>query len=149
MDNLKRTSGNQALDSGAVANTGFNEAAGVHKVAQAGLKLKPLPLTATTFTTDASTARKFPDKGMAIAIYNNAAAVGSFRLSKAAAPASLAPGATDPGTDPAVAGFGEVGVPVPANSWFYTNSYDAATIITSAATMLVFLVEDESRITAK
>jgi len=146
MDNLKRTSGNQALDQGATSNIGFNEAAGVHKVAQAGLKLKPLPLTATTFTTDASTIRLLSDKGLALAIYNNAAAVGSFRLSKKKTAASLAPGVVDNTADE---GYGDVGVPVPANSWFYTNSYDAAAIITSAATMLVFLVEDESRIAAK
>jgi len=146
MKDLKRTSGTQALDQGAAVNLAFNEAAGTLKVAQAGFKLKPLPLTGTTFTTDASTARKFPDKGLSLALYNNAAAVASFRLSKAAAPASLAPGVVDNTVGDT---FGDVGIPVPANSWFYTNSYDAATIITSAATLLVFLVEDESKLAAK
>jgi hypothetical protein len=146
MEKFNRNSGNQALDSGAIANQSYNEAAGVHKVAQAGLKLKPLPLTAVTFTTDASTARKLPEKGMTLAIYNNAGAVGAFRLSKAAAPSALAAGVVDNSVGD---GFGDVGVPVPPNSWHYTNSFDAATIITSAATMLVFLVEDESRLTPK
>jgi hypothetical protein len=145
MDNLKRTSGNQALDSGTIANIGFNEAAGVHKVAQAGLKLKPLPLTGTTFTTDASTIRKI-QPGSTLALFNNNTTVAAFRLSKKEDAAALAAGAVD---NTAGDGFGDVGVPVAAGAWHYTNAVDCDNIITSAATLLVFLVEDESRVATK
>lgn len=150
MDSLKRTSGNQALDSGAISNIGFNENAGVHKTSDFGKKLKPIRVIthgpdATTYTTDASSIKKI-EKGMALALYNNAGAVASFRLSNKPTAASLAPGVTDSTAD---AGEGDVGVAVPPNSWHYTNSSDKEYIITSAATLLVYIVEDESRVVAK
>jgi hypothetical protein len=125
-----------ALDAGAIANMGFNQQAGVHKVAQAGLKLKPLKLTETTHTTDFSTRRNV-GQGTTLAFYNNTAGVLSVTMGDDTV-TSLAVGVTN--------AAGKVGIPVPANSWFYTNSYTDTHAITSAAGLLGFVVEDSTRL---
>jgi len=135
---IKRNNKRQALDAGTISNQSYNEAAGVTKVAQAGLHLKPMPITGSTFSTDASTIRNL-GKGTTVAFYNNSATVAAFRFSNNPAAASLAAGIVDNPT-------GEVGVAVPANSWFYSNTADKSFVITSASTLLTYVVEDDSEI---
>jgi len=137
MSNNRDTS--QSLDSGAIANQSYNQEAGVQKVAQAGLKLKPLKLSETSYTTDFSTRRQV-GMGTTLAFYNSTGAALTVTLGDSAV-ATLAAGATT--------AAGKVGVPVPANSWFYTNSYTETHAITSAAGLMGFIVEDSSSISVR
>jgi hypothetical protein len=129
----------QSIDQGAIANLAFNQAAGVYKVAQAGLKLKPLKLSDISHTTDFSTLR-LVGKGATLAFYNSTGAALTVTMG-GSAQTSLAAGATS--------ADGKVGIPVPANSWFYANSYDDTHAITSAAGLLGFIVEDATSISTR
>jgi len=132
-----RTNQDQALDQGTIANLGFNEAAGVHKVAQAGLKLKPFCLVPdTTYTTDFSTRRNV-GQGVTLACYNSTAAALAITTGDITVTA-LAVGVAN--------AAGKVGIPVPANSWFYLNTFTDTHAITSAAGLMVFIVEDDTKL---
>jgi len=138
-----RNNQEQALDQGTIANQAYNQAAGVHKVAEAGLKLKPFDLGTdpATHTTNASTIRKV-GKGRTLALYNNSAAALAYTLTNDGA---LAAALTIGDTNAA----GDVGVPVPANSWHFTNSYDREYVLTNSADLLLFIVEDDTNITQR
>lgn len=129
-------------DPHSVVNNSYNEYAGAEKNIQVGPVLKPLKLTAITFTTDASTLRKI-SKGSQLAIYNNAGAVGSVVVSKLQTRTLLAPGAVD---NTAGDGYGDVGIPCAPNAWTYVSVWDNSVVITSAATLLVFTIEDDSSV---
>lgn len=130
------------IDPSSIANQMFNEQAGAQKNVSVGPSLKPLKLTATTWTTDASTVRKIT-KGVQLAVYNNAGAVGSVTLSKSGTRTSLAPGAVDNTVGDT---FGDVGIPCAPNSWTYISGHDNIAVITSAATLLVFIIEDDTSV---
>jgi hypothetical protein len=131
------------IDPSSISNQMYNEQSGAQKNLAVGPSLKPLKLSATTWTTDASTLRKIP-KGVQLAVYNNAGAVGSITLSKANARTSLAPGAVD---NTAGDTFGDVGIPCAPNAWTYISGLDNISVIASAATLLVFIIEDDTSVT--
>lgn len=135
-----RNNNQQAIDQGEVANQSYNEAAGAKKVMIVGGKLKPFCVVPdTTYTTDFST-RRLVGKGVSLAFYNNSGAVASVTLGDSTV-TSLVAGVAN------AAGY--VGVPVPANSWVYLNTYDIDHAITSVATCMGFIIEDDTSISTR
>lgn len=114
----------------------YNPPSGGQKSLIVGPRLEPIPI-ATGYTTDASTKRALPHLGLNLAIYNNAGAVGSVTIGGSAITA-LAPGATD--------AAGNVGVACPPNAWTYLSMGNNQYIIATAATLLVYIIEDPTRI---
>lgn len=116
----------------------YNPASGGQKSLIVGPRLLPIPLTATTWTTDASTRRALPYLGANIAVYNNSGTVASIVIGGIAI-VTLAPGVTD--------ASGNVGVALPPNQWTYLSMSNNQYVITSGATALVYIMEDPTRIT--
>lgn len=139
--NIRNVPGNKTHDPSSIINNQYNEASGAEKNTEVGRHLLPIPyllLGVLSYTTDASTIRTLPHKGMNLAIYNNAGAVGSITLGEDGAQASLAPGVTD--------ATGHVGIPCEPNAWTYIACSESQFVIASAATLLVFIIDDNSSI---
>jgi len=136
--NMRNVPGDKTYDPSAISNNQYNEAAGSQKNSEVGRHLLPIPLTASTYTTDASTIRVLPRKGMNLAVYNNAGAIGSVTLGETGTQLSLAAGVTDAG--------GHVGIPCPPGQWTYIACSTSQWVIASAATLLVFIIDDNSSI---
>ena len=114
----------------------YNVESGGKKSLMVGPRLIPIQI-AGGYTTNVSAGVVLPNLGVCLAIYNNAGAVGSVTISPAVA-ASLAPGVTD--------GVGNVGVACPPNAWTYLSAGFNQYIISSAATILVYIIEDPTRL---
>lgn len=139
MPNMKRNlPGNKIYDPSSIANNTYSDKAGAQKNTEVGRKLIPIQIGATSFTTDCSTARALPSAGRNLAVYNNAGAIGSITTGPAGV-TSLAPGVTDAN--------GRVGIPCPAGEWTYIALGEDTFVIASAATLLVFLIDDEGIMT--
>lgn len=139
--NIRNLPGNNVQDPATLHNLEYSNSAGSKKVSEVGRHLLPLKFIsggALAYTTDASTARVLDSPGKLLAVYNNANAVGSVTLNESSAIASLAPGATD--------STGHVGIPCPPNAWTYIACDKSNWVISSAATLLVFLIDDETSI---
>ena len=117
-----------------------NYHSGAKKTLNVGPHLIPIP-TGTGWTTQATAATGLPKAGMNVAIYNNAGAVGTVTIGNTPSVTSQALGAVDAN--------GNAGVPCPPNSWTYLSMGNNTWIITSAATMFVYLVEDSTWIAAQ
>lgn len=124
------------VDTAFLDNLIYNNKAGAQKNMEVGRHLLPLNLNATTFTTDATTARALPSMGKCLAIYNSGASLGSITLGSLATDASLASGACD--------AAGRVGIPCPPTQWSYVACGEQTWVISSASTILVYLIDDES-----
>lgn len=139
---IRNIQGNDVLDPSVIQNLGFNKASGAEKNMEVGRHLLPIPFIsggAVAYKTDASgTALALPNKGICLAVYNNAGAVGSITLGESAAQASLAAGATD--------ATGHVGIPCPPNQWSFIACAEQNFVIASAATLLVFIIDDDTSI---
>lgn len=133
----KRTqNGNATRDAGLIHSLTYSEAAGSVKHSNVGNKLKPLQADdGIAWTTNATTIKALPSAGRNLAVYNNAGAVGSITFGLAGQ-ASLAPGVTD--------AQGNVGIACPPNAWTYLAAGEATHVIASAATLLVYLIDDET-----
>jgi hypothetical protein len=140
--NIRQTQGQNVYDPSTIDALQFNPAAGSKKVSEVGRALLPLKYVnsgTVTYTTDASTARRLDFAGQCLAVYNNANAVGSITLGSGnSAPTSLGVGATDAN--------GNVGIPCAPNAWTYIACNNKNWVISSAATLLVFLIDDETNI---
>ncbi len=132
----------QSRDPGSVAAITYNEKSGAQKNTEVGRALLPLPLTATTWTTDASTKRSLPSAGRNLAIYNNSAAVHAVTVGDSTMAAQAA-GVVQTSGSPS-APF--VGVPVPPNEWLYLACGEWSFVQTDSALLLVFLIDDPSYI---
>ena len=138
---LKRNqNGNQIQDMGSIANFVYNQAAGADKVMESGRHLLPLvtPGVGTGYTTNPATAFPLPGAGRNIAVYNNAGAVGAITFGTDNTVTALAAGVTD--------SSGRVGLPCMPNSWSYFAAGYSNWVISSAATLLVFLIDDNTSI---
>jgi hypothetical protein len=114
----------------------LNTPTGANKTLQIGPKLLPFGNTGS-FTTDVTTSTKI-ERGSLIAVYNNNSTVGSIVLSPTSV-ASLAAGVTDVN--------GNVGLPIPPNSWAYFTAWgDDEWIIASANTLKAYIVLDYSTV---
>lgn len=134
--------GQTVQDPSSIANFTYNEASGAQKNTEVGRKLLPLPDGAGDYTTNATTAKKLPKKGANLAVYNNAGAVGSVTLgTNTPTLTSQALGAVLTGTDGQ-----SVGIACAANSWTYIACGELDWVIASAATLLVYLIDDNTSI---
>ena len=131
VDNAFLNSGND------VQSIEYNPAAGAQKSLLVGPRLEPIPV-ASGWTTNAASVVALPQLGMNLAIYNNAGTAGSVTVGKASTVAALAIGAVD--------ASGNVGVACPPNAWTYLSMGSNQYIITNAATLIVYVVEDPTRI---
>lgn len=129
--------GEEIVDPSSVSNLTYNKAAGAQKNTEVGCFRKPLKDDAGAYTTDASSdPLVLPAKGKNLAVYNNSNAVGSITLGDDSTVASQAPGAVDANGNP--------GIPCKPNDWTFIACGEKRFVISSAATLLVFLIEDDS-----
>jgi hypothetical protein len=127
-------------DPSTIAAHTYNEPAGSRKSSEVGRHLLPLNSGSGTPTTNATTAIVV-GKGKNLAVYNNAATVGSITLGDSAnPPTSQAPGAVQASTTQ------NVGIACAPNSWTYIALADQDQVIASAATLLVYLIDDPTSI---
>lgn len=128
--------GDQSRDPSAVDLLSYNEKSGAKKSLNVGPALIPLGDGAGGYTTNATARKVLPNAGSQLAIYNNAGTVASVTVGDNTV-LSQASGAVQ------VSGSNVfVGVPLPANSWTYLSSAQWQYVIASAATVLVFLIDD-------
>lgn len=136
--------GDQSRDPSIIELLSYNEKAGARKSSEVGRALIPLGDGAGGFTTNASGTRKvLPSAGINLAIYNNAGAVGAVTVGDNTV-ASQAAGAVQ------VSGSNVfVGVPCAPNAWTYLAAAQWNYVISSAATLLVFIIDDPTYILAQ
>jgi len=140
--NKRTIPGPATQDPSTIAAHTYNEASGAQKNTEVGRHLQPLKLNATTWTTSAAAVVVLPSKGRNLAVYNNAGAVGSITLGDATyVPVSQAPGAVQANTEGR-----NVGIACPPNDWTYIACGDQDQVIASAATLLVYLIDDPTAI---
>lgn len=144
--NIRQINGNNTQDPSSINALEFSKSAGSKKVSEVGRHLIPIPYISAgslAYTTDASTARRLPNAGICLAVYNNANAIGSITLGSSAtvAPTVLASGATD--------SSGNVGIPCAPNAWTYIACDVNTWVIASAATLLTFIIDDDTSIKAE
>ena len=140
--NNRNLQGQHIQDPSTLANLEYNDAAGSKKVSEVGRHLVPLKFVsggAVAYTTDASTARRLDSPGKCLAVYNNSGSVGSVTLGNVqSAPSSLAAGVTDSN--------GNVGIACKPNDWTYIACADNYWVISSASTLLVYAIDDNTAI---
>lgn len=126
-------------DPSTIAAHTYNEPAGARKSAEVGRHLLPLNSGGTP-TTNATTAIVV-GKGKNLAVYNNSNAVGSITLGDSNnVPTAQAPGAVQASTTQ------NVGIACAPNAWTYIALADQDQVIASAATLLVYLIDDPTSI---
>lgn len=120
-----------------------NYQSGAKKVLTVGPHLIPIPTSSpTVFTTNVSgTPVGLPKLGLNLAIYNNAGAVGTVTIGNTPSITSQAIGASDTA--------GNVGCACPPNAWTYLSMGNNRWVISSAATLIVYLIEDSTFISAQ
>jgi|SRR5581483_884577 len=142
MKNIRNIPGHNVQDPAILHNLEYNDAAGSKKVSEVGRHLIPVPYInsgSLAFKTDLSAAAQaLPQPGLCLAIYNNSASLGSVTLGEDGTITSLAPGVTD--------GSGHVGVPCKPNDWTYVACGSQQWAITSASTLLVFIIDDNTTV---
>lgn len=126
------------IDQASIENQGFNERSGAQKNMEVGRQVIALDDGAGGKTTNATTAKALPKMGCNVAVYNNANTVAAITLGEDNGVAALAAGVTD------AAGPGHVGIPCTPNDWTYIACWDKTWIRASAATLLVFIIADDS-----
>lgn len=141
--NIRQTQGQNVYDPSNIAAMQFNPAAGSQKVSEVGRSLLPMKFIsggAVAYTTDGSTARALDSPGKCLAVYNNAGAVGAVTLGATAAEVAtaLAAGVTD--------ATGHVGIPCMPNAWTYIACGSNNWLKSTAATLLIFVIDDETNI---
>jgi hypothetical protein len=132
--------GNQTQDPASIANFEYNQAAGAQKTTEVGRHLLPLPTPGvgvgyTTVVNGAPYA--LPGAGRNVAVFNSTATTGTITFGSTSAVTSLAAGIAD--------ASGNVGLPCP-QGWSYFASGYSNWIISSAATLFVFLINDNTSI---
>ncbi len=78
---------------------------------------------------------------MNLAVYNNAGAVGSITIGNTPSLASQAVGTSNTS--------GNVGCACPPNAWTYLSMGNNQWVISSAATLIVYIIEDSTWISAQ
>jgi len=131
----RRITPDRVIDPSSLDSLAYSVPAGAYKNMPIGPHLKPFTADGSTFTTNATTAVNLGQPGLMLAVYNNSGTIGSVTVSLLQA-ASLAPGVTDV--------LGNVGVACTPNSWTYISMADAIWVIASAATLLVYIIDDDT-----
>lgn len=138
---IRNVPGDKIQDPNIIDNLEYSNSAGSKKVSEVGRHLIPLKFIsggAVAYTTDASTARRLDKAGACLAVYNSDTTLHAVTVSTASI-AALAAGTTDVN--------GNVGIPCAPGAWTYIACDSALFVITNDATLLVFLIDDESSIT--
>jgi hypothetical protein len=128
--------GDQTQDPNAIDNLEYSNAAGAKKVSEVGRRLLPLNDGAGGFTTNATTIKILPSQGRNLAVYNNANTAASVTLGESSSQLSLAIGVAD--------STGHVGIACVPNSWTYIACGPSQFVISSAATLFVYLIDDNT-----
>lgn len=139
--NIRQQAGYAVQDPASINNIEHNPAAGAQKNIDVGGHLLPLKIISggvVAYTTDATTRRALDAPGASLAVYNNAGTMASITLGEDNTVTSLAAGVTD--------AAGHVGIPCPPNSWTRISAGTQNWVISSAATLLVFVVDDHTTI---
>ena len=140
--NKRTIPGPATQDPSTIAAHTYNEPAGAQKNTEVGRHLMPLQNGAASWTTNATTAIILPNAGRCLAIYNNAGVVGSITLGdNDFPPVSQAPGAVQAATNGR-----NVGIACPPNEWSFIACGDQNQVVASAATLLVYLIDDPTSI---
>lgn len=124
-----------------VQSTEYNPASGGQKSLIVGPRYLPIPIVtagSATWKTNVTSATALPSLGMILAIYNNAGTAASITVGQDATVTSQAIGAVDAN--------GNVGVALPPNAWTYLSMGANQWIIASAATVIVYIIEDPTKI---
>ena len=138
MAKLQRSVNNAFLNSGAdIVSIEYNPASGGQKSLIVGPRLLPIQV-ASGWTTNAASGLVLPSLGMCLAIYNTSGTAGSITISPAST-TSQAIGAVDAN--------GNVGVACTPNAWTYLSAGNNQYVITSASTLIVYIIEDPTTIT--
>lgn len=129
-------------DPSSITSIQHNPATGAEKNINVGAHLVPIPKVSggiLSYTTNVSAAPQvLPTLGKALAIYNNSGSLGAITLGEDNTITALAAGVTD--------ATGHVGIPCPANSWTHISCGIQNWVISTASTMLVFMVDDDTSI---
>ena len=126
-------------DSMSIDSIVYNFQSGANKNLPIGPHLLPIPTSSTTWTTSVNAAAVgLPAVGMNLAIYNNAGTAGSITIGATPAVTSQAIGAVDTN--------GNVGCACPPNSWTYLSMGNNQWVISSAATLIVYMIDDSTYI---
>jgi hypothetical protein len=112
----------------------YNPASGGQKSLIVGPRLIPISIVGPAWTTNVTTATAIPYLGANLAIYNNAGAAGSVTVGQDNTVTSQAIGVSD--------AKGNVGVACPPNAYTYLSMGNNQWIIGSAATLIVYVIED-------
>lgn len=119
----------------------YNWQSGGKKSLKVGPHLLPIPIVtagAQAYTTDVSgSAVALPYIGANLAIYNNAGSAASITIGGVGV-TSQAIGASDAN--------GNVGVALPPNAWTYLSMGNNQYLRSSAATVIVYMIEDSTRL---
>jgi len=137
MPKNQRVVNNDSLNSGLdIVSILYNPASGAQKSLIVGPRYLPVQV-AGGWTTNAAAGLILPQLGMILAVYNNSGSAASITTGPSTVTA-LAIGATD--------AFGNVGVACPPNAWTYVSMGNNQYVFTSAATLLVYTMEDPTRL---
>lgn len=130
------------FDPASNSNNTYSDYSGGVKISDVGHRLIPIPTADGVGTTNASSAINV-GKGVSLAIYNNAGAAASVTTGPSSV-TSLAIGVSVAAATPQIAQ--SVGIPCKPNDWTYINTYDHTHVVTSAATLLVYIIQDDTAV---
>ncbi len=140
---LERTlDGSYSVDPSSIELLTYNPRSGARKSVEVGRALLPLGDGAGGYTTNAATPKILPSAGKDLAIYNTAGAVGSVTVGDNTMVPQAAGAVQISGTNVFV------GVPCPPGTWTYLAAGQWNWVATSAATLLVFIIDDPTFIFA-
>lgn len=139
--NKRNAPGGKVQDPSTIANATYNEQSGAQKNMEVGRHLLALPDGSGGYTTNATTARKLL-MGKCLAVFNNSATVAAVTLGDDTYP----PTAQAAGVVQASTAGRNIGIPCTPNDWTYIAMNDQNQVIASAATLLVFVIDDYSTI---
>lgn len=117
------------------ASNSYNDPSGGQKNLQVGPKLKPIKLTETSWTVDATTARQLV-RGASLAIYNTSGTLYSARFGQDSTVVAAASGAVDAN--------GNVAIPCQPNTWTYLANSEDSWVVTENAALLVYIIDDHT-----
>lgn len=134
---INRVVGKQVQDHHSIPAVEFNQPSGAKKITEVGRRLLPIP-TSTTPTCNVVAATALPAQGKNIAVYNNASTLATITVGSDATVTAQAAGTVDVNGNP--------GIPCAPNSWTYIACGPQQWIIASTATLLVYLIDDDTYI---
>ena len=135
---INRVVGKQVQDHHSIPAVEYNMPAGAKKVAEVGRRLLPIPTGAGTWTTNITTATGLPAMGKNLAVYNNSGSVGSVTVGNDNTVVSAVAGSVDAN--------GNASIPCPPNAWTYIACGPQQWVVGSAATLLAYLIDDDTYI---